>query len=51
MKVNMLIIQSYPTLYNPMDCIPPGSSVYGIEARMLKCVAMPFSRESSQGRD
>jgi len=30
-----------------MDCIPPGSSVYGIiQARILEWVAMPYSRES-----
>ena len=35
-----------------MDCRPPGSSVYGIfQARILECVAIPFSRESSQPRD
>ena len=28
--------QSYPTLYNPMDCSPPVSSVHGIlQARIL----------------
>ena len=32
-------------LYDPMDCIPPGSSVHGIfQARILEWVAMPFSR-------
>ena len=47
-KVKVLIIQSCPTLYDPMDYIPPGSSVYGIvQARMLKWVAIPFSTESS----
>jgi len=35
-------------LCNPMDCSPPGSSVHGIlQARILKWVAIPFSRESS----
>ena len=29
-RVNLL--QSYPTLYNPMDCSPPGSSVHGDSA-------------------
>jgi len=24
-----LVAQSCPTLYNPMDCSPPGSSVHG----------------------
>ena len=42
----------YPTLCNPMDCSPPGSSVCGIlQARILECVAMPFSRGSSRPRD
>ena len=35
-----------------MDCSPPGSSVEGIlQARLLKWVAIPFSRVSSQPRD
>ena len=39
------VIQSCPTLYNPMDCGPPGSSVHGIlQARILEWVAIPFSR-------
>ena len=25
----MLVVKSYPTLFNPMDCSPPGSSVHG----------------------
>ena len=34
--------QSCPTLCNPMDCSPPGSSVHGIfQARILEWVAMP----------
>ena len=41
-----------PTLCNPMDCSPPGPSVHGIfQARILKWVAMPSSRGSSQCRD
>ena len=40
------------TLCSPMDCSPPGSSVHGIlQARILRWVAMPSSRESSQPRD
>ena len=51
-KVKMLLVQSCPTLCNPMDCSPPGSSVGGIlQARFLKWVAIPFSRGSSQPRD
>ena len=37
-------IQSCPTLCDPMDCSPPGSSVHGIlQARILEWVAMPSS--------
>ena len=40
-------LQSCPTLCNPMDCSPPGSSVHGIlQARILDWVAMPSSRGS-----
>ena len=36
-------------LDDPMDCSPPGSSVHGIlQARILKWVAMPSSKGSSQ---
>ena len=39
-------------LYNIMDCSSLGSSVHGIlQARVLKWVAIPFSRGSSQLRD
>ena len=44
--------QSCPTLFNPMDCSPPGSSVHGIlQARILEWLAIPFSRGSSGPRD
>ena len=37
---------------HPMDCSPPGSSVHGIsQARILKWVAISFSRESSRLRN
>ena len=40
-----------PTLCDPMDCSPPGSSVHGIlQARILKWVAMPSYRVSSWPR-
>ena len=40
-KVKMLVIQSYPTLCNPMDCSPPGSFVNGnLQARILEWVAI-----------
>ena len=46
------VAQLCPTVYNPMDCSPPGSSVHGIfRARILEWVAVFFSRESSQPRD
>ena len=45
-------LQSCFTLCNPVDCYPPGSSVHDfLPARILKWVAMPSSRGSSQPRD
>ena len=47
----VLVAQLSLTLCNPMDCSPPGSSVHGIiQARILKWVAISFSRGSSQPR-
>ena len=41
-------LQSCLTLFDPMDCSPPGSSAHGIlQARILEWVAMPSSRGSS----
>ena len=41
------VTQAYPTLHNPMDCSPPGSSVHGIFlARVLEWVAIAFSEIS-----
>ena len=38
------LLQSCPTLCNPMDSSPPGSSVHGIlQARVLECGAISFS--------
>ena len=46
------LLQSCPTLYDPVDCSPPGSSALGIlQARLLEWVAMPSSRGSSQPRE
>ena len=48
------VAESCPTLCNPMDCVYslPGSSIHGIfQARVLECIAISFSRESSQPRD
>ena len=45
-------LQSCPTLCNPVDCSPPGSSVHEIlQSCILEWAAMPFSRGSSQLRD
>ena len=53
-----LVSQSSPTLCDPMEGSPPGSSVHGIlQARILEWVAFPFSNPgdpssgSSQPRD
>ena len=41
-----------PTLWDPMDCSLPGSSIHGIfQARVLEWVAISFSRGSSWHRD
>ena len=38
------VTQSCPALYDRTDCSPPGSSVRGaLQARILECVAIPFS--------
>ena len=45
------VAQSCPTLCDPMDCSPPGSSVHGIsQARMLEWDAIASSRGSFQPR-
>ena len=50
--VVVLVAQSCPTLCDPMDCSPPGSSVHGIlQARILEWIAIPFSRGSFWPRD
>ena len=42
------VAQSCPTLSDPMDCSPPGSSVHGIfQARVLEWGAIAFSRLGS----
>ena len=51
-KKKVKVTQSHPTLCDPMDCSPPGSSVHGIlQARKLEWVAISFSRGPSQPRD
>ena len=47
-KVRVLVTPWCPTLCDPMDCSPPGSSVHGIlQARILEWVAIPFSKADS----
>ena len=39
------VTQLYPTLCDPVDCSPPGSSIHGIlQARILEWVAISFSK-------
>ena len=46
------IVQLYLTLFDPMDCSLPGSSVHRIfQARVLEWAAISLSRGSSQPRD
>ena len=49
----VLVSQSCPTLFDPIDCSPPGSSVHRIlqAKRIPEWVAIPFSKGSSQPRD
>ena len=48
----LLLPQLCPTLGDPMDCNPPGSSVHGIlQARILEWLAIPFPGGFSWPRD
>ena len=50
--VCVLVSKLCPTLCDPMDYSPPGSSVHGIlQARILEWVAISLSKESSKTRD
>ena len=52
MKMKVLVAQSCLMLCDAIDCSPPGSSVHEIlQAGILGCVAIPFSRGSSWPRD
>ena len=43
------VAQSCPTLSDPMDCSPPGSSIHGIfQARVLEWGAIAFSEMRTQ---
>ena len=44
-------LQSCPTLSDPMDCSPPGSSIHGIfQARVLEWGAIAFSENQNSPR-
>jgi len=44
-KTESEVAQSCPTLIDPMDCSPPGSSIHGIfQATVLEWGAIAFSR-------
>ena len=45
-------VKSCPTLHDPVDCSPPGSSVHGmLQERILEWVVISFSRGSPWLRD
>ena len=47
-----LVVESYPTFWDPIDCNPQGSFVHRIsQARILEWVTISFSRGSFQPRD
>ena len=51
-KMKVLVAELYLSLWDPVDCSPPCSSIHGIlQARRLEWIAMPSSRGSSQPRD
>ena len=48
-KTESEVAQSCPTLNDPMDCSPPGSSIHGIfQARVLEWGAIAFSVQRSR---
>ena len=48
----VLLAQLCLTLCSPTDCSPPAYSVHGmLQARILKYIAVSFSRGSSRSRD
>ena len=51
-EMKVLVAQLCPTLCDPMDCSPPGSSVHRIlQARILEWIAISSSRDSSKPRN
>ena len=46
-NVHSKSFQSCLTLYDPMDCSPPGFSIRGVfHVKILECVVISFSMES-----
>ena len=51
-QTNQIVSQLCPTICNPMDHSPPGSSDHEIlQARKMEWVDIPFSKKSSRPRD
>ena len=51
MKSESEVAQSCPTLHDPLDCSPPGSSVHGIfQAKVLEWGAIAFSKRRPSTR-
>ena len=51
-NMEVLVALSSPTVWDPVDCSLPGSSVHGIlQARLPEWGAISFSRGCSQPRD
>ena len=46
-----MCVLSHVQLRNPMDCSPPGSSVWGFPGKNTEVVAVPSSKGSSRLRD
>ena len=42
MKAKVLVVQSCPMLWDPMDCSPSGSSVHGILQARIYWSELPF---------
>ena len=52
LHLHLLVAQLCLTLYDLVNCSPPGSSVHGIlQARILEWIDIPFSRGASQPRN
>ena len=51
-EIEITCAQSWPTLCDPMDCSPRGSSAHGMfQARILECVVISYFRGSFRPRE